>query len=295
MERNELIDGRLSRRELIAAMARVGVGGATLATLGASGLPLAGCGSNHKDDSPLTVNRTGRFITATQFAAKKDIGIDIGKTYIELKDGVPIVVGWQMPDIAISNLPIAAFDTPDVYFLPLPPEADATPFKFMAFSNWTQGHRPVGTGDPPHIHPLIGIAPPGAPTDDNHDELAPVNNPDEIPEGYVLGSLIPGAGTTIASGIGQAFEYPSAPQLQPGWNTTAQNYFFYKGHLNAIGMGATYAFLNTHQTAVLPITQPKLYPIAGWYPTKNVTRYDAGLKCVIFELTDWVHSTKSIS
>jgi hypothetical protein len=164
----------------------------------------------------------------------------------------------------------------------------------MAFSNWANGHHPVGIGDAPHIHPLAGIQPPGSPTTNNVNELAPVTNPDEIPAGYVLGSSIPGAGTTIASGIGQAFEYPTAPQLQPGWNTTAQNFFFYNGHLNAIGMGATYAFLDTHQTNILPITQPKLYPKVGWYPTQNVTRYDAGIKCFIFELTNWIQATNAL-
>jgi len=293
MEPNELMNNRLSRRVLITAMARLGMGGATLAGLSASGLSLTGCGSSHTDNTPVSTSRTGRFVTANQFASKKDIGIIIGRTYIELQNGVPVVLGWEFPNNMIPNLPPAAFDTPDLYYLPLPPEADATPFKYMVFSNWTNGHSPRGIGDPPHLHPVFGISPPGTPEPDNHDELAPVTNPDEIPAGYVPGGTLPG-GATIASGIGQAFEYPTAPQMQPGWNTTAQNYFFYKGHMNAIGMGATYAFLDSHQTNTLPIVQPKIHPVAGWYPTKNVTRYDGGSKSFIFELTDWIHSTQSL-
>ena len=291
MDINDLKNGRLSRREVLAAAARLGIGGAALAGLGGTALNLVGCGSSDNNGSPVAVNRTGRFVSADSFAAVRDLGVNIGRTFVVLQDGVPMEVGWEMPSNILSGLPNSAFDSPDVYFLPLPPEADALPFKYMAFSDWANGHKPVGTGNAPHIHPLIAIGPPMAPTDDNHDEKVPVANLDEIPAGYVLGNTIPGAGDTIASGIGEAYEYPEAPQLQPGWNTTAQNYFFYKGHLNAIGMGATYAFLESHQTAELPVTQPKLYPKAGWYPTKNITTWDDGKKCHIFKLTNFVHST----
>lgn len=295
MERNDLdlINGRLSRRELLAQMARLGIGGATLAGLGTAGLNLAGCGASH-DTPSLTVNRTGRFVSSDQFALVGDNGVNIGRTFVELVNGVPYSIGWECPEKALKSLPYAKFDIPDIYFLPLPPEADATPFKFMAFSNWSNGHKPTGTGDAPHVHPVICIAPPGVPTDDNRDERVPVANPDEIPAGYVLGNTIPGAGDTIASGIGEAYEYPTAPQLQPKWNTTAQNYFFYKGHLNGIGMGASYDFLKSRATNTLPVTQPKLYPKAGWYPTKNVTTWDDGKKCHVFILTDFIRAQRWI-
>lgn len=289
MERNDSINARLSRRQLLAAAARYGVGGATLA----SGLSVAGCkGANSYPD--LAVNRTGRFVITDSFALVKDLGVNLGRTFIELQDGVPISLGWELPAIALSGLPDTDFDTPGIYFMPLPPEADVTPFKYLAFSDWARGHKPVGTGDGPHIHPLFGIAPPGAPSDDNHDEKVPVRNPDEIPAGYVLGNTIPGAGDTVASGIGEAYEYPTAPQLQPHWNTTAQNYFFYKGHLNAIGMGASYDFLASKQTNELPITQPKLYPKPSWYPTRNITTWDSKTNCHIFMLTGFIRAPRSI-
>lgn len=291
MDTNDLRNGRLSRREVLAAAARMGIGAAAMAGLGGTALNLAGCGSSDNNGSPVTVNRTGRFVSADSFAAVRDLGVNIGHTFVVLENGVPLEVGWEMPENMLNGLPNSVFDSPDVYFLPLPPEADALPFKYMAFSDWANGHVPVGIGDAPHIHPLIAIGPPMAPTDDNHDEKVPVANPDEIPEGYILGNLIPGAGDTIASGIGEAYEYPEAPQLQPGWNTTAQNYFFYKGHLNAIGMGATYDFLSKRQTMELPVTQPKLYPRAGWYPTKNITTWDDGKKVHVFKLTNFVRAT----
>jgi hypothetical protein len=293
-QRNDIFARRVSRREVLAAFGRVGAGGAlaSLAGLGA-GLGLSGCGGGDGNGSDVAANRTGRFYSATQFALVGDVGIDIGRTFVELLNGVPVEMGWELPERALNGLPDFDFDEPGIYFLPFPAEADATPFKFMAFSDWS-AHKPVGTGDVPHVHPVVCIAPPQAPSEGNVKETAPVTNPDEIPEGYVLGSLIPGAGETIAPGIGDAFEYPEAPQLTPGWNTTAQNYFFYDGHLNGIGMGATYEFLATKQTAVLPVTQPKLYPKPGYYPTKNVTRWNEANKAHVFALTDFVQAMRWI-
>lgn len=287
MERNISTNNRLSRRELLIAAARYGAGGATLA----SGLSVVGCnGANTYPD--LRVSRTGRFVTTDSFELVKDRGVNLGRTFVELQNGVPISLGWELPANALRGLPDTDFDDPGIYFLPLPPEADALPFKFIAFSDWARGHAPLGIGDAPHVHPLFGIAPPGVPTDDNREEKVLPSNPDEIPEGYVLGSTIPGVGETIAPGIGDAWEYPAAPQVQPGWNTTAQNYFFYRGHLNAIGMGASYDYLDSRQTNVLPITQPKVHPKPGWYPTKNVTTWDSKTNRHVFMLTDFVRATR---
>lgn len=298
MERYDLTGRRLGRRELLSAAGRLGLGAAALAGFGgAGGGLLAGCGggSDSTDTgSPVTVKRTGTFYTDRSLQPVEDIAVDIGRTFVKLDNGVPLELGWEMPEEMLAGLPRTKFDDPGIYFLGLPPEADATPFKFMAFSDWANGHKPVGTGDAPHIHPVVCIAPPGAPTDDNVDEKVPVSNPDEIPEGYVLGNTIPGAGDTIASGIGEAYEYPEAPQLQPGWDTTAQNYFFYRGHLNGIGMGATYDFLKRKATATLPCSQPRLYPRPGYYPTKNVTTYNADRKVYVFKLTDFIAAPRWI-
>lgn len=276
---------RLGRREALALLARLGVGGAAL-----MGMGIAGCGGGG-DSARVTVRRTGRFYSNDAFAIVGDLGFNIGRTYVVLENGIPLELGWELPENALIGLPDQAFDDPGIYFMALPPEADATPFKWMAFSDWTNGHSPAGIGDAPHVHPVFCIAPPGVPQDGNPDEKMPVLNDDEIPEGYVLGATIPGVGETTAPGIGEAFEYPAAPQLQPGWNTTAQNWFFYKGHLNGIGMGASYDFLNKKLTNVLPIAQPKLYPRPGWYPTKNITRWDESRKVHVFALADFVQAT----
>jgi hypothetical protein len=292
MERNEIFVRRMSRREALGTLGRLSLGGAAaVAAAGAGGLTLTGCGGGGGGGTQVAPNRTGKFYSARQFAIVEDLGIDIGRTFVELQDGVPLEIGWELPEKALDGLPDYEFDEPGIYFLPVPPEADATPFKFFAFSDWS-AHSPIGIGDVPHVHPVCVIAPPQPPTDDNRDERVHVSNPDEIPEGYILGNLIPGAGDTIAPGIGEAYEYPEAPQLFPGWNTTAQNYFFYKGHLNGIGMGATYEFLASKQTAVLPVTQPKLYPRPGYYPTKNITRWNEANKSHVFALADFVRAAR---
>jgi hypothetical protein len=172
-----------------------------------------------------------------------------------------------------------------------------TPFAFLAFSYWS-GHDPKGVGDVPHFHPLFALFPPGQPDPPNNAfEVAPVAA-EETPQDFIDGRKLPGglAGETLAPGIGTAYEDPIQPQLQPGWNTIAQNYFFYKGHMNGIGLGATNDFLLKQEQGKEPtlgedIKQPQVYPKPGYYPHHWEVRYDRARQVHIFALQDFQQAT----
>src|SRR5205823_14359624 len=108
------------------------------------------------------------------------------------------------------------------------------------------------------------------------------------------------AGETLAYGLGTADEDPIQPQLQPGWDSTGQNYFFYNGHMNGIGLGATNAFLLRQQAGREParsdvIKQPQVYPKPGYYPHRYTVRYDAGRKVNVFALEDFQQATQVLA
>jgi hypothetical protein len=99
----------------------------------------------------------------------------------------------------------------------------------------------------------------------------------------------------LAPGIGGVVQDPTTPQARPGWNTIGQNYFFYNGHMNAVGLGATSDCLTTlggGNGAPLGdiIKQPKVYPKPGYYPHNYTVRYDRARDVYVFELSGFSHS-----
>ncbi len=111
--------------------------------------------------------------------------------------------------------------------------------------------------------------------------------PEEVPPDYVNGGTLPEAGIATAPGIGIAYEDPAQPQLQPNWNTTGQNYFFYNGHMNGIGLAATTDFLLSHATRTDVIKQPQVHPLAGYYPHRQTVLYDPERRVHVFLVDDF--------
>ena len=241
--------------------------------------------------------------------------VDVGRTFVTLEANrnVPVEVGLELTAKAVTDLPLPPnFDDPTIYGINLPAESVYTPFTYVAISYWS-AHSPVGTGDRPHFHPLFGINPPQSPSAACGSEPEAENcipearpaAPAEVPQDYLIGSAVPDAGIHIAPGIGIAYEdvVLPQPQLEPGWNTIGQNYFFYNAHMNAIGLGATDDYLLKQQKGQAPavppavyiIKQPQLYPRAGYYPHRYDVRYDAARKVHIFVLSDFRPATRFVA
>ncbi len=238
--------------------------------------------------------------------------VDVGRSFVTLEanSNVPYQMGLELTAKAVTDLPLPPnFNDPVIYGINLPAESVYTPFSYIAISYWS-AHDPIGGGDSPHFHPLFGINPPQLPTaacgsEPNATNCVPESVPaaaEEVPTDYVIGTQVPDAGIYVAPGIGIAYEdvVLPQPQLEHGWNTIGQNYFFYRGHMNGIGLGATDDYLLKQQkgqapavpAAVYNIKQPQVYPKAGYYPHHYDVRYDAARKVHIFVLSDFRPATR---
>jgi hypothetical protein len=239
-------------------------------------LTIPGC----EDRKPAPLVETGTF-----FGPDQPVGNGVGRTFITLERGMPTAMGLELSEEVPTTVPDPPFNTPAIFVFALPPQAKATPFKLIAMSYWG-AHDPEGTGDVPHFHPLLMLAPPQDPSLDPVKLDLPVA-PEEVPPDYVNGGTLPEAGVASAPGIGIAYEDPSQPQLQPGWNTTGQNYFFYNSHMNGIGLGATTDFLLSRATRTDVIKQPQVHPLAGVYPQSHTVRYDPDRRVHVFSVEDF--------
>ncbi|BCM94226.1 hypothetical protein IAD21_06129 [Abditibacteriota bacterium] len=234
--------------------------------------------------------------------------VDVARGFVTLKpnSNVPVAVGIELTAKAVTDLPKPQnFDSPVIYGINLPAESIYTPYTYVAISYWS-AHNPRGTGDIPHFHPLFGMDPPQAPSAECGSIPIPANCADEsvnvaapeVPQDYINAALVPAAGDdAIAPGIGLAYEdvVLPQPQLVPGWNSIGQNYFFYKGHMNGVGLAATNDYLLKQEKKSAPpvppavniMKQPALYPKAGYYPHRYDVTYDPSRKVHIISLSDF--------
>jgi hypothetical protein len=282
----------------------VGVASATLA-VGLAAV-LSGCGGGSGGSVAPAAGRTFYSRFNSVLVGSSNL-IDVARGFVTLEQNrnVPVAVGIELTAKAVNELPLPVnFNDPTIFGINLPAESVYTPFSFVAISYWS-AHDPRGTGDAPHFHPLFAINPPQLPTAACGSDPKPANCPDEsrpvaaaeIPQDYVSGDSVPDAGIVIAPGIGLAYEdvVLPQPQLEHGWNSIGQNYFFYGGHMNGIGLGATNDYLIKQEQgrapavpdAVRTIKQPQVYPKAGYYPHHHDVIYDAQRKVHIFILTDF--------
>jgi hypothetical protein len=240
-------------------------------------LGLSGCtGTGYSPPAPQ--GPVGSTETGTFFAASQPLGNGTARGFVTLNRGVPVAIGWEMTEAALTGLPTLGFDVPLVQFYPLPPQASVTPFKNI-FLIWFDAHGPVGIGDVPHFHPLLLRLPPQPPTNPPKENL-PVAA-EEIPQdhGQFSGAIVPG--------VGAGWDDPDEPPAKPGWNSTGYNYLFYNGHMNGVSHGATNGFLASKQTRSGVIKQPQVYPEPGLYPHRHTVRWDDTRKVWIFSWEDW--------
>jgi hypothetical protein len=253
-------------------------------------LTLAACGGGGGDggpSQPVVVADTGTFYSSpVQILVGGSNLVGVGRGFVTVNQGVPTAVGLDLAAEAVKQLPVPGFDSPAIYGVALPPESVYTPFTYIAISYWS-GHTPQGIGDVPHFHPLFGIYPPQLPDPTFANEIMQPA-PEEIPKDHFMQA----GSDAVAPGIGAAWQDPIQPQNQAGWDSTGQNYFFYKGHMNDIGLGATNTFLLRQQEGKEPtrsdvIKQPEVYPLPGYYPHRYSVSYDSSRKVHRFVLEDF--------
>ena len=270
----------LSRRTLLRGMA----GGAL--AMGAGQL-LAGCGGGGGGllGNVGNLNFGPNAVRIDLFTGAA-FPVRLGRSYLRQSSaGQPLEIGFELEDGALAALPPTPGNVPTVFRCDLPAEAVAkTLFRQIGLSYWT-GHDPRGIGEVPHFHAVFlfqPVQPPDFIPPPNERELMPVNA-NEVPPGFIDGRDVP---TAVVPGVGNGFEDPTLPHMNPHWYGITYNFFYYGGHLNGVGIGATTDFLQTTEHQRMSIAQPSVYPKAGSYPHQLDAVYNTTRKSHFFVLSD---------
>ncbi|BCM88632.1 hypothetical protein IAD21_00473 [Abditibacteriota bacterium] len=226
-------------------------------------------------------------LRTVQAAQTTPIGNGVGRGFVTLRGTVPVSLGFTLTPGALTGLP--AGPAPAQFLVALPPEASQyTPFQLIGIAYFTAS-TPPGLGNvPAHFSPLILINQPQAADPPNFErELAPVA-PAELAKDHVyVDQFVPG--------LGASYDDPAQPQRKPNWNSTGQNYFYYDGHMNGYGLGATIPFLESKATRTDAIKQPQLYPKPGYYAFRHSVSYNSTTNLYTVELTDFRYEDASHS
>ena len=238
----------------------------------AGALALSGCsgGSGGGNQPPAQT-----FTSAVQ----TPIGNGLARGFVTLEGHVPQSLGFTVTPGALTNLP--AGPAPAQFVVPLPPEASAnTPFSVIAVAYFVATDIPGFGHVPAHFSPLVLINPPAAPD----------------PPAFLLEQKVPAANelaqdhvsvNVFVPGLGSSYDDPAQPQRQPNWNSTGQSYFYYNGHMNGYGLGATIPFLQSGAARSDVIKQPILYPKPGYYAHRHTVSFDAATNLYTVALSDF--------
>jgi len=225
----------------------------------------------------------------TYYGAEQPVGNGTGRCYITAEGNVPISVGWELTDGALTNLPdVPPNSEAPVYAAPLPSQASALglPFKFMIII-YSSGHVPPITtnNEPPHFHAAILVNLLQTTSAPFPLETAPVAAA-ELPPG-VIETILPSGMPVIVPGVGTNYDDPTKPAGLPPLSTLGQNYFYFNGHMNAIVLGPTIDFLASKETFAEAIKQPQIFPVAGVYPHVWITRWNPVKQVHILAVEDF--------
>jgi len=174
----------------------------------------------------------------------------------------------QLTELGINLLP-------NEHSLSWPVEAAVTPFNHLGI-NWNpQGHLPYGVYDVPHFDwhfYLIDQAKRQEITvmGDNLSKVYQQPNPALLAPGYFLSSTQGGVPTEGNHAVDL-----TAPEFKGEPFTKTFIYGFYEGTQIFWEPMITWDYFKTIPYVTVPITQPKAYPVAGYYPTHYSIKYDA--------------------
>ena len=258
--------------------------------LAALSVLVTGCGSSDSDEGTKTSTRnvTGTFYSSNPIPVQSPSGqfVNIGHSFVKLANGVPQAVGLEVTDASIAAQPPTEVtdEGPNVYFIQLPPEAEATCFKMMAMFFFTahpiDAYRP--NGEPKHMHSVFLLNAPAQPSAGLVTEL-------KYPETREIPPGIPrGVPDTVVPGVGVSYDDPIRPPGQPARITIGQNFLYRDGHMNGMVLGENISFLESHETFTDPIPQPEVYARVGYYPTRCTIRWDSKKKVHVFEMTEFI-------
>ena len=230
-----------------------------------------------------------------EYGEEVPMGDGTARTYLELRDGVPIELGIALSEHALRGLPdhhtpggielepghMMFFSTPEL------PEPNPTPYQHV-FLGWNPGgHEPPGVYDVPHFdfhfymtsnEERVAIDP----ATDPAFQAKAANHPSgaAAPEGYVA---IPG-GVPL---MGTHWVDPTTPELNGQPFTKTFIFGSWDGELTFVEPMITRAYLETKPTYEQRVPVPET-GVAGWYPSSYRIYYDETTRETRVALTDFV-------
>jgi len=189
--------------------------------------------------------------------------------------GEPQAIGVSLSKEALQGLPSGehlrtTHAVPYAYDVPLPQQADKTPFKHLVIDWNPQGHEPEGIYDRPHFDMHFYMISPeermqiGA--DDPKSEIFPPAS--QIPEGYIA---TPGS----VPQMGKHWADPASEEYQGQEFTKTFIYGSYNGAFTFYEPMITLAYLQSEPNATMAIKQPSEFAKSGFYPMQYQIKYDA--------------------
>lgn len=230
--------------------------------------------------------------TGTFYGAEQPTGNGNSRTFVRLKNGIPLSLGMEFDAAALNGLPTTPDSTLVVPFIgPLPSKTHGTPFTNV-FLAYLTSH--PATNEPPHFHLAILIRPALATAEPFPHERAPVAA-NEIPTDYQRATNAANPNGIVVPGGGVIYDDPTEPVGQPAATSLGQNYLFLDGHMNGEVIGPTIAQMKSKRTIVERIKQPKLYPRDGFYPTTWTVSYDPVRNTHLLALTDFKRADRVVA
>lgn len=242
-----------------------------------------------RDDSPQTF-----------YGPAKAMGAGGARSYVSLKNGMPVEIGYELEEDALNGLPapkpqqhhdmsVMHLDMTE-YLLELPEQAaKATPFKSLELDWNPAGHEPPGIYDRPHFdfHFYTITRAERDAIDPRHPDFS--RQGERLPRAELLpASYITPPPITPIPRMGLHWVSSHAEELHGKPFTQTFLHGSWNGSMIFFEPMITLAFLKGQPDLTLPISPAKCYEPAGQYPTTYSIRYDLNKRVYRVSLGNFV-------
>lgn len=246
-----------------------------------SALLLSGCGGGSSSVDPLG-------LSGTYQSAPMIVGGGSARSFIQYDlAGKPSSIGVRLTEAALSGLPKT---TKTLFQIPLPKEANLTPFNHIEFRYWNHGHDPAGLFEVEHFDIIPFLMTQGerdqiTATGDDLARVLRTPEADAFPIGY---AQIPNVDEFYAEAR-YGTRFFDVVNFTPVLNhekayTTTLFYGYYDGQLNFFEIPVTFPFWKQKQNTTFAFPLPKRVPKSGYYPTAYRISFDTATKEYVFAM-----------
>lgn len=219
--------------------------------------------------------------SGTFYGQAQTVGAGTARTYVNLTNGVPVELGFELSEDAMQALPAGEkwhagmHHSYKEYLLPLPREADATPIKLLEMDWNPGGHEPPGVYDVPHFDfhfYTIGRAERDAIAESDPDYMKKAEHlptPDLVPAGYFTPTPV-----MPVSRMGVHWANRDAKELNGKPFTHTFIYGSWDGQMIFYEPMIAQSFLASKPDVALSFPTEQCTKPSGYHPSQYNIRYD---------------------